>query len=133
PAVIPETTSRPPTPDPRREQMNEVLARAIRTLSTTPKAAPAPSPVSGVASAATPAAAVALGAPETPPDPKIFGVVSKLSEAMRIARDARDDKDLQQAEDLMRSAREEMDSVCDKSGGGGPLCQSAGQIRAMGY
>ena len=138
PAEIPDTTSRPLRSDPRREQINEVLARAVRTLSAagptntgstagSTNAAPAPTTVS--ANARLPE----LGAPEPPADPKLFGVVSKLSEAMRIARDARDDSDLAKAEELMRSAREEMDSACDKSGGGGPLCQSASQIRSLGY
>ena len=74
-----------------------------------------------------------MPASDTPADPKLFGVVSKLGEAMRIARDARDDQDLERAEELMHSAREEMDSVCDKAGGSGPLCQSAGQIRSLGF
>jgi hypothetical protein len=52
---------------------------------------------------------------------------------MRIAREARDDKDLEHAEQLMRDARQEMEASCDKAGGAGPLCQSAEQIRSFGY
>lgn len=127
PAVIPDTPSRPPPENARREQINDVLARAVRTLSAAPVA-------TSVAPGAQETARVpSLGAPEAPADPKLFGVVSKLSEAMRIARDARDDKDLEKAEELMRGAREEMDSACDQAGGGGPLCQSASQIRSLGY
>lgn len=124
PAVIPDKPSEPPPKDLRneREQINDVLARAVRSLAAPPT--PAGSAVPGAAP---------LGASEAPPDPKIFGVVSKLSQAMQVARDAKDDRDLLRAEELMRSAREEMDSVCDKAGGGGPMCQSAGQIRAMGF
>jgi len=119
PAMIPDTPSKPlVTAAPRREQINDVLARAVRTLADSP---PSPSPVAP------------LGTAESPPDPKVFGVVSKLGEAMRLARDARDDKDLLKAEELMRSARQEMDVACDKGGGSGPLCQSAEQIRSLGY
>jgi hypothetical protein len=120
PARIPDTPSKPlVTAAPRREQINDVLARAVRTLADTPP--PLPSAVAP------------LGATESPPDSKVFGVVSKLGEAMRLARDARDDKDLLRAEELMRSARQEMDVACDKGGGSGPLCQSAEQIRSLGY
>jgi len=115
PAVIPDKASQPaPTQDPRKEQINEVLARAVRTI--------------GEASAIGP-----LGAPAPQPDTRVFGVVSRLGEAMRLARDAKDDKDLAKAEEVMRSVRQEMDSVCDKAGGSGPLCQSAQQIRSLGY
>lgn len=129
PALIPDTTSRPPARDLQQaqERMNDVLARAVRALSAAPAAA------GSVRVGTAPAGAAPLGASETPPDPKLFGVVSKLSQATQIARDARDDRDLQRAEELMRSAREEMDSVCDKAGGAGPLCQSAAQIREMGF
>jgi hypothetical protein len=121
PASIPDTPSRPIVAnDSRREQINEVLARAVRNLSEAPAAAPG--------SAITP-----LGVAAPQPDPKVFGVVSKLGEAMRIAREARDDKDLAKAEAIMRSVRQEMDATCDKAGGGGPLCQSAEQIRSLGY
>lgn len=120
PAPIPDSPSRPAVAnDARREEVNQVLARAVRSLS----------------ESATPtASAIApLGAPEPRVDPKVFGVVSKLGEAMRLAREARDDKDLAKAEELMRSARQEMDVACDKTGGSGPLCQSAEQIRSLGY
>jgi len=120
PAPIPDTTSSPtPTTEPRRQLINDVLARAARNLAEVPGA---PSSVAGP-----------LGAPAPPADPKIFGVVSKLGEAMRVARDARDERDIAKAEELMRSVRQEMDAVCDKAGGSGPLCQSAEQIRSLGY
>lgn len=119
PASIPDTTSRPPTKDPRREQINDVLARAARNLTELPGA---PSVPLGT-----------LGAPAPQADPRVFGVVSKIGEAMRVARDAHDDRDIAKAEELMRSVRQEMDAVCDKAGGSGPLCQSADQIRSMGY
>jgi hypothetical protein len=120
PATIPDTTSRPvPTANPRREQLNDVLARAARNLAELPGA---------------PGSATApLGAPAPQADPKVFGVVSKIGEAMRVARDAHDERDIARAEELMRSVRQEMDAVCDKAGGSGPLCQSAEQIRSMGY
>jgi hypothetical protein len=126
PASIPEKASQPPptaqpapNEDPRREQINQVLARAVRNLSEPPGM---PAPAVGALGSATPQA-----------NPRVFGVVSRLGEAMRIAREARDDKDLAKAEELMRSVRQEMDAVCDKAGGGGPLCQSADQIRSLGY
>jgi hypothetical protein len=120
PATIPDKASAPaPTQDPRREQINETLARAMRSLGDVP--------------AAPPSVIGPLGSSAPQADIKVFGVVSKLGEAMRIARDAHDEKDLAKAEDLMRSVRQEMDAVCDKAGGGGPLCQSAEQIRSLGY
>jgi hypothetical protein len=132
PAAIPDKASQPmtttepvtttlplATEDPRRERINQVLARAVRNLGEDPAA-----PTSAVGS---------LGSPAPQANPKVFGVVSKLGEAMKLAREARDDKDLAKAEELMRSVRQEMDAVCDKAGGGGPLCQSAEQIRSLGY
>lgn len=122
PASIPDKVSAapvPPAPSPKRAQINDTLARAMRNLGDLPIA---PASVIGP-----------LGSAAPQPDMKVFGVVSKLSEAMRLARDAHDDKDLAKAEDLMRSVRQEMDAVCDKGGGSGPLCQSAEQIRSMGY
>jgi hypothetical protein len=120
PASIPDKASQPAkTLDPRKEQINDVLARAVRSLGD---------------NAAAPGSAIGpLGAPAPQVDTKVFGVVSKLGEAMRLARDARDDKDLAKAEEYMRSVRQEMDAVCDKAGGSGPLCQSAEQIRSLGY
>jgi aminoglycoside phosphotransferase (APT) family kinase protein len=120
PASIPDRVSAPaPTQYPKREQINETLARAMRNLADVP---------------AVPASVIGAPGSSTPQvDTKVFGVVSKLGEAMRIARDAHDDKDLARAEDLMRSVRQEMDAVCDKAGGSGPLCQSAEQIRSLGY
>jgi hypothetical protein len=122
PASIPDKVSAAPAPPaqvPKREQINETLARAMRNLGDLPVA---PASVIGP-----------LGSAAPQPDMKVFGVVSKLGEAMRLARDAHDEKDLAKAEDLMRSVRQEMDAVCDKAGGSGPLCQSAEQIRSMGY
>jgi hypothetical protein len=120
PAQIPDKPSpAPATQDPRKEQINAVLARAVRNLGDAPT---------------VPASAIGpLGAPAPQADPKVFGVVSKIGEAMRLARDAKDDKDLAKAEEVMRSVRQEMDAVCDKAGGSGPLCQSAEQIRSLGY
>ena len=122
PAAIPDTTSKPllSPKDPRRDQINDVLARAVRALDN-------PAPALG-ASAAAP-----LGTPAPGAETKVFGVVTKLSEAMRIARDAHDEKDLARAEELMRSARQEMEVDCNKAGGSSPLCQSADQIRSLGY
>lgn len=121
PAVIPDTTSRPIPNDTKREQINDVLAHAVRAL-----AESSPRPVAQVSGPGAQPSTAAL-----PVDPGLLGLTSKLSEAVRAARDARDDKDLARAEELMRAARQEMDAVCDKNGG--PLCQSAGQIRQLGY
>lgn len=122
PAAIPDSTSTPVPADPKRQQINDVLTRAVRTLAGEGPARAVP------ATGESPFASAAV-----PVNPKLFGAVSKLTEAMRVARDARDERDLARAEELMRSARQEMDAACSATAGGGPLCESAAQIRQLGY
>jgi hypothetical protein len=101
----------PGPPTPKKTEMNDVMARAIRVLN----ASRAPSdeaPAGGL-------------------DPNVAPALQKLSEAVKLARDARDDKDLARAEELMRQAREQMEASCGDPSG--PLCQSAESIKDLGY
>ena len=104
--------------------MNDVLALAARTLAQNPPPANAPpAPTSGTSPTTE------EGAPASPLS--TMSALTALTQAVKIARDARDDADLARAEELMRAARQEMEKGC--SGSGGPLCQSADQIRSLGY
>jgi hypothetical protein len=98
---------------PAREptEMNDVMARAVRALN-------------------------AARAPTNEPrgselDPNIAPALEKLGEAVKLAREARDDKDLARAEELLRQAREQMAASCGDPSS--PLCQSAERIKDLGY
>ncbi|HEX4334810.1 MAG TPA: hypothetical protein VH062_02785 [Polyangiaceae bacterium] len=126
-----------------RAHVDDTLTRVLRTLddgrratearpaAQTPQAAPnivAPKPVSALA------VAPALAPPATPTpasDPKLLGAVSALGDAVRAIHEARTEDDLLHAEDLVRTAREQMESNCATSNG--PLCASAEQIKSLGY
>jgi hypothetical protein len=103
---------------------------AQRTVTTTDPAHP-------MASASKPLAlqgpALALQAPTPAPtaDTKLLDAVSALGDAVRAIHEARSEDDLLHAEDLVRNAREQMESSCATSSG--PLCSSAAQIRSLGY
>jgi hypothetical protein len=47
------------------------------------------------------------------------------------ARNARDEKDLAKAEDLLRQARRQRERACKDPGD--PLCESAKNMRDLGY
>ncbi len=70
--------------------------------------------------------------PAAPPaDPKLLDSVNALADAVRAIHDARTEDDLVHAEELVKNARQQMDSSCSSSGG--PLCASAEQIKSLGY
>lgn len=117
-----------PPPPFAREQMNDVLARAMRQLDAARRTRPAvPSDPEGNAVAAIPPPTAASGAV----DPGLLQAVGALGQAIKAVHDARTEEDIVRAEESMRGAREQMEANCKS--GGGPLCEGAAQIRSLGY
>jgi hypothetical protein len=127
-----------------RAHIDDTLTQVLRTLdegrrpppprSATPLVASAPQPA-GPANVAERALAIAQQptspSPSPAPDPKLLSAVSALSDAVRAIHDARTEEDLVHAEEMVRSARTQMEASCASASG--PLCASADQIRALGY
>jgi hypothetical protein len=127
-----------------RAHVNDTLREVLRTLDEgrkpTPdpvvpavvaqKAAPAPQQ-SAAAAAAAPAAPVNAKAAESPADPELLRTANSLGEAVKAIHDARSEEDLLRAEELVRVVREHMEANCATAPG--PMCQSAEQIRSLGY
>ena len=114
----------PPDAPPAREQLNDVLARAMRQLNAGRMARPP----EGAAVGAAPRAET-----PTPADPGLFRTVSALGEAVKAVHEARTEEDIVRAEASMRGAREQMEATCQAGGASGPLCEGAAQIRSLGY
>jgi hypothetical protein len=109
----------------RRERMNEVLARAAVAFDGNHVSAqPAGAEGFGAGVAQSPAAANSA-------DPRLQGALASLSDAIRLARNARTEQDLLRAEEQLRAARLEMDASCRKMES--PLCEGARQMRALGF
>jgi hypothetical protein len=62
---------------------------------------------------------------------KLLDATSALATAVRAIHEARTEEDIVRAEELVRSAREQMEANCATAPG--PLCESAQQIRSLGY
>jgi len=102
------------SPNLRKQRLNELMARAAVTFAG-----------DGVPTGPAPAASVVPGGVD------LQSAASALAEAVRAARDARTETELLRAEDKLRAARLRMDGVC--SAAGGPMCESAKQMRSMGF
>ncbi|HEX3594751.1 MAG TPA: hypothetical protein VHU80_06605 [Polyangiaceae bacterium] len=125
-----------------RARVDDTLTRVLRTLddgrrdsdlqkamrADPTRAAP---PVKQAGPAAVPTAATPATTPAPAPDPKLLDSVSALANAVRAIHDARSEEDLMRAEELVKTAREQMESSCASSSG--PLCASAEQIKSLGY
>jgi hypothetical protein len=120
---------RPPEPDVplderhtrlRREAANDVLSRALRSLDTE-TAAHGPSTTDPTAPGTHGEGTAAA----------LLDATSALNAAIRASREARSAEDLENAEELMRKARLQMQAAC--ASGAGPLCESARQIESLGY
>jgi len=107
---------------PRLDQTNEVLARAVRALSA---GRGEPQPRVEASARTEP------GLPEGDGQ-KVLGALPALDDAVRAVRDARTEEDFVRAEEKVRAARAAMEATCGP-GGGGPLCDSARQMRGLGY
>jgi hypothetical protein len=127
----------PPEAPPAREQLNDVLARAVRQLNAGRMARPSEGAAIGaIAPPGITNGIVAAGAApraETPADPGLLQTVSALGEAVKAVHDARTEEDILRAEARMRGAREQMEATCKAGGAGAPLCEGAAQIRSLGY
>lgn len=115
----------PPDLPPAREQLNDVLARAVRQLNAGRMARPSEGAAIG--------AIAPPGVTPTPPDPGLLETVSALGEAVKAVHEARTEEDIVRAEARMRGAREQMEATCKAGGAGAPLCEGAAQIRSLGY
>ena len=111
-----EPPSRPVKPPGPQTKGTAIVAPAGNAATTLPgvtdPAAPAPASLS------------ATGA-------KLLDATSALATAVRAIHEARTEEDIVRAEELVRAAREQMDSNCATTPG--PMCESANQIRSLGY
>jgi hypothetical protein len=124
-----------------RAHVNDTLREVLRTLDDgrrpTPDVLmkPAAAKEPSLRSTGVPAAPASPGA-TTPPaaptaDPELLKTATSLGDAVRAIHDARTEEDLLRAEELVRVVRERMEATC--GAGSGPLCQSAEQIKSLGY
>jgi hypothetical protein len=131
-----------------RAHVNDTLSRVMRTLDEGRRQAELPSqPVkppeprnmgtpaatpAGIA-ATTPGAAPGAPAPTSPSvtGSKLLDATSALATAVKAIHEARTEEDIVHAEELVRAAREQMQANCATAPG--PLCESADQIRSLGY
>jgi hypothetical protein len=60
---------------------------------------------------------------------QLLSTVNALANAIKATREARTEQDLVNAENQLRTAREQMAATCGAAGG--PLCDSARQIQSM--
>ncbi|HVU02259.1 MAG TPA: hypothetical protein VHE30_10930 [Polyangiaceae bacterium] len=153
-AAPPAVVTPEPAPAERREQVSEVLSRAMRNLDLArmPRAAPrapaAVAPSTRAAGTSLPAVALpplAPGAPAalapaspdvlpiepSPTDPTLLSAVAALGDAVKAVHEVRTEEDLVAAEGRMRAAREQMEAACKS--GAGPLCEGAAQMKDLGY
>jgi hypothetical protein len=141
--VTPSTTPIPApvaaTPS-ARAHVDDALSQMLRAIDDgrRPKDLLAAVPPPGTAPVKPPTAATAaalvqqVAPPElTNADPGLLQATSALGNAVKAIHEARTEEDLVHAEEMVRTAREQMESGCSTSGG--PLCQSAAQIRSLGY
>lgn len=133
-----------------RDPMNESLSRVLQALNASrgPSAAPRPETCcTGSASpppVARPSVAVpngstgafaagagpgAVGTP--PPTPELLDAVTALAEAVKAVRSARTEEDIVHAEAQVRAARQLMEATCGAAGG--PVCDSAREVRSLGF
>jgi hypothetical protein len=131
------------------ERLNEIFARAVRSLDQPPPGVDDATLAAALASARATAPAGANGVPGTvtgggalppsgldtraaPPEgSQTMNAISALGAAIRASRDARTEKDLLVAEERLRAARQQMESTCGVAAG--PLCDGARQMRELGY
>ena len=121
-----------PIPRPQEQlvgRMNEVMAEALRNLASSGAGQPnegsnQTGPVGQPAPGAAPANEPAV-------DPALPATMSRLADAVQAARDARDERDLARAEQMLRETRVQMERSCAEPNS--PLCQSAEQMRKLGY
>jgi len=119
--------------------VNDTLREVLRTLDDgrkpTPDAPLRAAPPKGAPSAQPPAAlpgAPTKTAPATPTaDSELLRTATSLGEAVKAIHDARSEEDLVRAEELVRVVRERMEANCATAPG--PMCQSADQIRSLGF
>jgi hypothetical protein len=137
-----------------RARVDDTLSRVMRTLDEGRRQAELPSqPVKPTAPQSTGTAVLAptLGAPAGNAGPKppgfapavpattalsatgakLLNATSALATAVRAIHEARTEEDIVHAEELVRAAREQMQANCATAPG--PLCESAEQIRSLGY
>ena len=126
-----------------RAHVNDTLREVLRTLDegrrptpdpvvpavATHKAAQPAQPIAPPEEPATPTKAAPAAAPTA--DPELLRTANSLGEAVKAIHDARSEEDLLRAEELVRVVRERMEANCATAPG--PMCQSAEQIRSLGY
>lgn len=145
---VPASAAPIATSEAARQHLDDTLTRVMRTLDDGRRQADAPAqssrpPEPKPAGPAIPPPAVT--AATAPPNPgaaptttalsangaKLLDATSALATAVRAIHEARTEEDIVRAEELVRSAREQMEANCATAPG--PLCESAQQIRSLGY
>jgi len=123
-----------------RAHVNDALSQMLRAIDDgrRPKDLLAAAPPPGTATVKPTAAATAgalvqqVAPPElTNADPGLLQATSALGNAVKAIHEARTEEDIVHAEELVRAAREQMQANCATAPG--PLCESAEQIRSLGY
>ena len=125
-----------------RAHVNDTLREVLRTLDEGRKPTPDPVvPAVAAQKAAQPAQPTAAPAETTAPakappaaptaDTELLRTANSLGDAVKAIHDARSEEDLLRAEELVRVVRERMEANCATAPG--PMCQSAEQIRSLGF
>ncbi len=114
----------------------------IAPTAVTPPAPPNPatnSPSLNAMPSPAPDIATMLGGPvngggtenaRTAAELNVLKSVNALADAVKAIRDARNEDDIVHAEDQMRAARVQMEATCAS---GGPLCDSAREVKSIGF
>ena len=143
---VPASAAPIATSEAARQHLDDTLTRVMRTLDDGRRRTEAPAQSSRPPEPKPAGPAMPAPAATAPPNPaaaapattsasatgaKLLDATSTLATAVRAIREARTEEDIVRAEELVRSAREQMEANCATAPG--PLCESAQQIRSMGY